>query len=219
MSSQAQTLEDVGRELAEARVQLAAIKAKPVRAFRGRRLEHGPLRVSITPVEEVGDVEVYVEHRGDSLVILVGAAAVAARGGQIVRLDQPAPATYAAPAMNPGAQQLGGIYRPMTQADIKAIQMMTDVSQAIAYGAQFGLDADAASALAVGNIDMTTGLVPPELLAGPPNVTLQMQTDPSKPGGWQDRSEAAAVAQRFSGYTGLGPRPPNWVDPDAAPAN
>jgi hypothetical protein len=221
VESQAAQVEGLAQTNANLNAALVQATTKPARSFRGRTIEHGPLKVTIRPVEQIPDAEIYLKQDGDVLVILIGDAARLARGG--VRGDwavpTSAPVGIVAPAPTPDAAPVGNglVARPLTQQHIAHMQRMTDVNQAIDYGAQFGLDAEASASLAIGAADLTTGLVPTELLAGPPNVMLQPQKDPKSEGGFQLRDEVTAANAREIGWSGVGQRPPGWVDPHAPP--
>lgn len=195
------------------------------RLFRKRRLEHGPLQVSIVPVEaDVASSEVEIQHVGESLIILVGEAARRARDGfvpQVVHRPsdarEPQSLEIGAPADSAPLPTRRRAAMELTPAAIKTMQQMTDVSQIIQYGAQFGLDASEAAAYAIGATDMTAGLAPAELYAGTPNVVLQRQGDPRHAGGYQLDPEQDVVDGY--GWRGIGQRPANWSDPDKpAPA-
>lgn len=224
VASQRDTIEMQAVRISEVIEQLSIATAKPHRKFRRRVLEHGPLQITVKPMEEIGNDEVYVEHVGESLVVLVGAAAQAARGGAIVpqaRLRIPI-GESARPAQTVEAQgpvEGTSDIRPAGIPEFvrKLMQSATDVNAAIAIGAQYGVSAEDASAIAIGAQDLTAGLLPPELVAGPPNAVLQKQGDPKRPGGYQIRDTISAAQAREYGWDGVSPRPTNWVDPDRAP--
>lgn len=229
VESQAATIELQAQRIEQQRLDLIAATTKPARLFRGRTIEHGPLKLTIKPVEQIADAEIYLKQDGDVVVILIGDAARLARTG--VRGDwavpTQAPTEIAPPAPTSEAvaaavaattalsrrmwDQLTDFQRKQVQ---KNLQAFDDVSAAIDYGAQFGLRAEEVSELSV-NADLTTGMLPAELTSGPPNVSLQPQRDPRVEGGFQLRDEVAAANAREVGWNGLGRRPPGWVDPHA----
>jgi hypothetical protein len=99
----------------------------------------------------------------------------------------------------------------------RMMQETVDVNQAIAIGAQYGLTADESAAIAVGTVNLTAGALPAEMLAGAPNVTLAPQADPRRAGGYQLRDTVTQENARQHGWSGIGPRPPGFVDPYAVP--
>lgn len=179
--------------------QLAA--PKPGRPFRGRTLFHGGLDVKLKGTD-VTENEVWIEHRGEVLVILVGQAAAAAYSGGPVRVADPARfgASNEVEKQEERRAPLA-VHRP--QVDLQELEL-----QRVGLGSL-----DAASPFGQQLASVFTDDGRPVV-----NAAVAPQSDPRQPGGWQDRTEAAEIAQRFGGYDGRGPKPAGWVDPDAQPS-
>lgn len=172
--------------------QLRAAAVKPRRLFRKRKIEHGPLTITITPSEpDVASSEVHIEQVGNSLLIVVG-------GSQ----------TETAPIRTHAAQT-----RAVAAPEIEAappVQRTLDAQEAVLK--DVGVDG--------GVLGLFQGASDPRILSlvsGEPNAVIK-PGDPRKPGGWQDRSEEQVIARRFEGYTGKGPKPAGWTDPDKVDA-
>lgn len=175
---------------------------KPGRPFRARTLLHGGLDVKLKGAD-VAEGEIWIEHRGEVLVILVGQAARAAYGGHVINTKQ---VTISEPlsesAHKTSAERTIG--RP--QVDLQELELQRVGLDATSLGANVSLFGQPLSSVFTDD--------------GRPvvNASVAPQGDPRHPGGWQDRTEAAVVAQQYGGYTGQGPRPAGWVDPDTQPS-
>jgi hypothetical protein len=178
--------------------------AKPGRAFRARTLYHGDLDVKLRGAGLV-ESDVWIEHRGEVLVILVGSAARAAYGGGAARVVDPARFVASNEVeKQEGRQAAPSAQRP--QVDLQELELQRVGLDATSLGANVSLFGQPLASVFTDD--------------GRPvvNASVAPQGDPRRPGGWQDRSEVAAVAQQYGGYTGQGPRPARWVDPDAQPS-
>ena len=186
-------------ELEQLRGMVAA--AKPGRAFRPRTLYHGGLDVKLKGVE-VAEDEVWIEHRGEVMVILVGNAARAAYGGGLQKGEEPR--TISMPLSE-------SAYKTSTERTIERPQV--DLQELELKRVGLG-SLDAASPFGPQLANVFTDDGQPVV-----NAAVAPQGDPRRPGGWQDRTEAAVIAQQaYGGYSGSGPRPAGWVDPDSQPS-
>jgi|GEM_PF-1943520 len=171
--------------------------AKPGRPFRARTLFHGPLDVKLKGVD-VAEDEVWIEQRGEMLMILVGNAAQAAKFGiRRTMVQQETPEVVQQLAAQP-------LLPPRPQVDLQELELK-----------RVGLGSlDAASPFGPQLANVFTDDGQPVV-----NAAVAPQGDPRRPGGWQDRTEAAVIAREaYGGYNGSGPRPAGWVDPDSQPS-
>lgn len=188
------------QQLREVVGQLTA--TKPGRAFRGRTLLHGGLDVKLKGAD-VMEHEVWIEHRGEVLVILVGQAAAAARDGNNLHASFDKPRKLEGPLSDPAHKTSTERTIERPQVDLQELELQRVGLGSLGAASPFG------EQLASVFTDDGRPVV---------NAAVSPQSDPRQPGGWQDRTEAAEVAQRFGGYTGNGPKPAGWVDPDAQPS-
>lgn len=161
------------------------------RPFRTRKIPHGALDVTVRGAEAT-ESEVWIEHVGEHLLILVGAAARRARGGGGV--EQPR-------ALG------GGSETQPTAPPVFATAARPTFDLQDAHLRSVGIDINSFPQAAQINAD--SSIV---------NAAIGDQGDPRRIGGYQDRSEAPSVAAGYyGGWDGRGPRPAGWVDPDTPP--
>lgn len=190
------------QQLREVVEQLTA--ARPGRPFRARTLFHGGLDVKLKGAD-VAENDVWIEHRGEVLVILVGQAALAAYGGGMAEIDKKVNSHFVA-SNEVAKQEERRDVQKIAQVDLQELELQRVGLSADSLGANVSLFGQP-----LANVFTDDGR--PVV-----NASVAPQGDPRRPGGWQDRSEAAAVAQQYGGYTGQGPRPVGWVDPDTQPS-
>lgn len=176
--------------------------AKPSRPFRARTLFHGGLDVKLKG-SELAESDVWIEHRGEVLVILVGQAARAAYGG--ARISEPA-RFIASNEVEKQEDRQGSLASMRPQVDLQELELQRVGLDANSLGANVSLFGQP-----LANVFTDDGR--PVV-----NASVAPQGDPRRPGGWQDRTEAAVIAQQYAGYTGQGPRPAGWIDPDTQPS-
>jgi hypothetical protein len=181
--------------------------AKPGRAFRARTLYHGDLDVKLRGAG-LAESDVWIEHRGEVLVILVGSAARAAYSGGMAEIDKLNNSSISSerPLSDPAHNMRTERTTARPQVDLQELELQRVGLDATSLGANVSLFGQPLASVFTDD--------------GRPvvNASVAPQGDPRRPGGWQDRSEVAAVAQQYGGYTGQGPRPAGWVDPDAQPS-
>lgn len=190
------------QQLREVVGQLTA--TKPGRAFRGRTLLHGGLDVKLK-AHDLAENEVWIEHRGEVLVILVGQAAAAAYGG-VVRIGELTNSSISEQTPNPAYKTSTERTIDRQQVDLQELELQRVGLDATSLGANVSLFGQP-----LANVFTDDGRPVVNAAVGP-------QGNPHAPGGWQDRTEAAEIAQHYGGYTGQGPKPAGWVDPDAQPS-
>lgn len=183
-------------ELDDLRVAVATLAApKPGRAFRTRKLIHGPLDITIKGTD-VTEAEVVIEHVGGYLAVKVGDA-IGSRLGSAT----PREAYRYTPAPDP--------QNPVAPtAEHTAIP---DESSRKFAAAIYNAAVDAHP-----GIDKPVYTDDGKLVT---NADLGPQANPRAAGGYQIRTEAAVIAaQDYGGWNGIGERPAGWRDPDVAPS-
>jgi hypothetical protein len=172
---------------------------KPRRVFRARTILHGGLDVKLRGVE-LAENEVWIEHVGETLVIVVGPAAEAAHAGRALPA---APRRARAEEGQPPPESTAHAVRPQVDLQELELQSVGVKMDSIAATSPFG---DISRPLMMEDGRVVT------------NAALGPQQSPRTPGGYQDRSEEAVIAaQQYGGYTGKGPKPAGWIDPDLQP--
>jgi hypothetical protein len=169
---------------------------KPARSFRARTILVGDLDVKLK-ANELSEEDVWIEQVGDSLHIFVGAAARAARSGL---RPLAAPSIERQIFAGPESGQSPVLSAP--RVDVQDALLMSVGLPSLAATSPFGASLTEPVTTEDGRVVTNAAIAP--------------QADPRRPGGWQDRSEAQVVAERYGGYTGEGPRPAGWQDPDLA---
>lgn len=191
-----------------------ATAEKPGRAFRKRKLFHGALDIAISG-SDVTEDEVHIEHVGESLLILVGDAAILARGdAQAGVRREPrygtadvARAIAATPQSSTTVENFNGQYPAPPQSGSTYQPPPLDPHTAADLALAKTLQPEAFDVFGLSAPQYTDS---GQLVT---NAALVPQGDPRRPGSVQDRSNAAAGAA-YGGYNGLGPAPAGWVDPD-----